>query len=137
MKKTFWQLVRFGAVGLLSNAIGYLLYLLMTAAGMGPKLAMTLLYILGVAQTFAFNRRWSFRHEGHFAPALIRYVVAYGSGYLLNFVVLWLCVDKLGYPHQIVQGLMVLTLAALLFVTQKFWVFREYPSLSITARSRT
>lgn len=123
MKVAFWQLVRYGTVGLLSNAVGYVLYLLITGVGVEHKLTMTLLYLVGVLQTFFFNRRWTFRHDGTHGPAFVRYCLAYGFGYVLNLTALLLLVDMLGYPHQIVQGVMVLVVAALLFVLQKFWVF--------------
>ncbi|MBV5310569.1 GtrA family protein, partial [Chromatium okenii] len=57
------QLSRYALVGVASNAFGYFLYLLLTNVGMGYKSAMSLLYIVGVAQTFIFNRSWSFRHQ--------------------------------------------------------------------------
>lgn len=123
MRTTFWQLVRYGMVGLFSNAVGYVLYLLITGVGVEHKLTMTLLYLVGVLQTFFFNRRWTFRHDGTHGPAFVRYCLAYGLGYVLNLAALMILVDVLGYPHQIVQGVMVLVLAALLFVLQKYWVF--------------
>jgi hypothetical protein len=33
-------------------------------------------------------------------------------------------VDRMGYPHQLVQGVAIVVLAILLFLMQKFWVFR-------------
>ena len=56
MKNTLGQLIRYGIVGFLSNAVGYLLYIGVTTAGVEHKLAMTLLYALGVIQTFYFNK---------------------------------------------------------------------------------
>lgn len=123
--RTRGQFVRYAVVGLGSNGVLYLAYLALTTLGMGPKAAMSLLYALGVAQTFLFNRSWSFRHEGGFHGAFARYVASYAFGYLLNLAVLWVVVDRLGFPHQIVQGIMILTLAAMLFLLQKFWVFPE------------
>lgn len=117
------QFVRYAAVGLVSNLVLYLAYLGLTLAGIESKLAMTMLYALGVAQTFVFNKRWSFRHDGAHGPAFVRYCLTYGVGYLLNLTALFILVDVVGYPHQIVQGVMVLVLAVLLFVLQKFWVF--------------
>lgn len=125
MKTTLGQLFRYGIVGVLSNAVGYLLYIGITAAGMEHKLAMTLLYVVGVAQTFIFNKRWSFKHRGTHWPALVRYGASYALGYLINLLALLVLVDQLGYPHQIVQGVMILSLAVLLFLLQKFWVFRS------------
>ena len=123
MKVAFWQLVRYGAVGVVSNALGYVLYLVITGFGVEHKLTMTGLYLIGVLQTFFLNRRWTFRHDGMHGPAFFRYCLAYGFGYALNLIALLMLVDQLGYPHQIVQGAMVLVLAVLMFVLQKFWVF--------------
>lgn len=128
MRTTLGQLLRYGIVGVLSNAVGYLLYLGITAAGMEHKLAMTLLYAVGVAQTFLFNKHWSFKHRGTHGPALVRYCASYALGYLINLVALLVLVDRLGYPHQIVQGVVILSLAVLLFLLQKFWVFRPTAS---------
>lgn len=117
------QLARYAIVGLISNGLGYLLYLAITALGMEPKVAMTLLYIIGTLQTFFFNRKWSFSHDGAALPTLIRYLLVYAFGYVINWFALYGLVDILGYPHQIIQGLMVFAIAAYLFFLQKFWVF--------------
>ena len=85
MKHVLSQFARYAIVGLASNAIGYLLYLGLTNLGLGHKLAMSLLYGIGVLQTFVFNRKWSFRFEGAARPALIRYATAYGFGYVIRF----------------------------------------------------
>ena len=56
--------------------------------------------------------------------AFYRYCTVYGLGYLLNLAVLYFLVDLHGYPHQSVQAAMIITLAVLLFISQKYWVFR-------------
>lgn len=117
------QLSRYAVVGLASNAVGYLLYLLLTYAGMGHKSAMSLLYAVGVAQTFYFNRSWSFNHQGMAHTAFIRYVIAYALGYLLNLALLWLAVDRLHMPHQGVQAAAIVLVALSLFLMHKYWVF--------------
>jgi putative flippase GtrA len=118
------QFARYALTGLASNLFLYLVYLALTTGGMDPKSSMSLLYALGVAQTFLFNKRWAFRHDGMHGPAFARYCISYGLGYAINLLVLILLVDRMGFPHQLVQGVMVLTLAVMLFLLQKFWVFR-------------
>ena len=117
------QLIRYAVVGLASNLILYLAYLCLTYLSVGHKTAMTLLYGVGVLQTFGFNKRWSFRHQGSITPALRRYMITYGAGYAVNLLVLWFFVDSLGFPHQWVQGVMVFVIAGLIFLMQKYWVF--------------
>ncbi|KAB2660367.1 MAG: GtrA family protein [Verrucomicrobia bacterium] len=118
------QLFRFAIVGLVSNGVLYAAYLLLTHFLVGPKTAMTLLYATGVLQTFVFNRGWTFGHDGTPRIAFIRYVAAYGLGYLLNLASLHLWVDRLGAPHQWVQAAMIPILALVLFALQRYWVFR-------------
>jgi len=124
-RKTQGQFVRYASVGLVSNLGLYLAYLVLTALGLGPKLAMSLLYAVGVVQTFLINRSWSFGHEGRLRGAFARYVASYAFGYTLNLGVLWLAVDRRGLPHEGVQAVMILALAVMLFLLQKFWVFTE------------
>lgn len=118
------QLWRYAAVGIGSNLALYGAYLLLTHWGMASKLAMTLLYGLGVLQTFAFNKRWSFRNAGATGSQFRRYCVAYAAGYAFNLSALFLTVDVLGWPHEMAQGILILVTAVLLFLLQKLWVFR-------------
>lgn len=115
--------MRFGVVGIVSNAMLYGLYLLLTAAGLGPKSAMSLIYVLGLSQTFVFNRRWSFTHRGGAGGALGRYLASYAFGYLLNFAILWLAVDRFGWPHQWVQAAAIVVVAGCMFLLCRHWVF--------------
>jgi putative flippase GtrA len=123
------QFLRYALVGFASNALLYAAYLALTRLGAEPKVAMTLLYVAGVAQTFLFNKRWSFRHRGMPGPAFVRYCAAYALGYVFNLLALLLLVDRLAWPHQLVQGVIIVLLALMLFALQKYWVFRPAPSL--------
>lgn len=120
------QFVRYVVVGLASNAVIFVVYVVLTNLGLGPKLAMSLLYCTGVLQTFVFNRKWAFRFQGAATPALGRYLVAYALGYLVNFLALMLLVDRMGLPHQWVQIMMILVVAMMLFMAQRYWVFRNH-----------
>lgn len=122
-----WHLqgFRFVLVGIISNLVLFALYLLLTSFGIGPKIAMTGLFALGVIQTFIFNKKWTFNHLGMGESIFCKYMVVYGLTYLINIFALLVLVDKLKYPHQIVQAVMIVCLALLLFVLQKFWVFRS------------
>lgn len=119
------QAIRYAVVGIASNLALYVLYLALTAFGVGPKSAMSGLYLLGMLQTFMFNKRWTFSHVGAHRGPFIRYVLSYAFGYLLNLAVLLILVDWAHWPHQIVQGVMILILAAMLFLLQRYWVFAK------------
>lgn len=117
------QLFRYLMVGMGSNVVLYLCYIALTEMGAGHKTAMTLLYAVGVAQTFYFNKKWSFKHDGPARRAFVRYALAYVAGYILNLGMLWLGVDWLQLPHQAVQAVAIVVVALSLFLMHKYWVF--------------
>ena len=119
------QFVKFAVVGITSNGILYLLYLMLTYSGIGPKVSMSFLYIVGVLQTFLFNKKWTFASVGKSTQELFKYIAVYGSGYIINLLVLMVLVDKLSFPHEIVQGFTIIFLAVYLFLVQRFWVFKS------------
>jgi len=124
--KSVRQLTRYALVGVANNTALYFAYLIMTALGVEPKTAMTLVYMIGGCIGFVGNRKWTFAHRGGASGAMLRYVLAHLSGYALNFLILFVFVDRLGYAHQWVQAAAILVVAVFLFIVLKFFVFREY-----------
>lgn len=122
------QLFRYATIGLLTNLLGYLLYLFLTYLWDAPKLTMTALYSIGALTGFFANRRFTFRHQGKIGAAGIRYLVAQLSGYCLNLLLLVLFVDWLGFPHQIVQALAIVVVAVFLFALSRIFVFARPPA---------
>lgn len=119
------QLIRYGVVGVASNAAIYLIYLLITYLGMEAKAAMTLVYLIGATIGFVGNRKWTFAHRGNSSNAAVRYVLAHLCGYLMNFLILYQFVDRLGYAHQWVQAAAIVIVAGFLFVVFKYFVFNK------------
>lgn len=124
MTKWHLQSLRYLVVGLTSNLVLFIAYLFLTINGVTPKLAMSLLFAMGALQTFILNKRWTFEHDGRLHASFIKYLTAYGCAYLLNLTALLVLVDNLRLPHQLVQGVMIISLALFLFLIQKYWVFR-------------
>jgi len=119
------QIFRYAVVGLLSNAAGYLIYLLVTWLGIGPKVAMTGLYVAGASLGFLGNRQWTFTSRGNVSSSLARYGIAHFLGYGINFFLLYVFVDRLGFPHQWVQGVAVFVVAFFLYISFRHFVFPE------------
>lgn len=130
------EIVRYGIVGLTLNAIGYLIYLLITALGLSPLTTVTVFYPLSVLAGYFAHRRHTFRRlaQGLEGGILARYIAVYVAGYLINAGMLQLLHEKLGYPHQWVQALAIFLVAGFLFVAMKLWVFTN-PKTPETARS--
>lgn len=118
------QFVRFATVGVVSNALLYVAYLLLTVLlGLEHKLAMTLVYVSGVVLSFVVNRSWSFGHVGMAHKAFLRYVVVNVIGYLLNLALLLVAVDRLNLPHEGVQAVAIVLVAVCTFLLYRYWVF--------------
>lgn len=124
MSATHRQFLKYAVVGVASNVAVYIVYLLLAATIFEPKIAMTISYALGVFLSYLFNRRWTFKYRGARGYSLMRYVMAYGFGYMINLSALLIFVDYLHLAHEIVQGCMVFAVAIVLFLLQKYWVFR-------------
>jgi putative flippase GtrA len=125
------QLVKYALVGLASNAAGYLVYLLITHAGMPPKTAMSFLYAVGATAGYFGNRTLTFAYKGGMFGSGIRYLITHLVGYLMNLAILVTFVDFFGYPHQLVQATAVLVVAAYLFIAFKLFVFRTRKAGSV------
>jgi putative flippase GtrA len=121
--KTLRQLFNYGMVGLLTNFLGYALYLFLTYLWSSPKLTMTVLYFAGALIGFFANRRFTFCHDGRIGVTGVRYMFVQLFGYLLNLSLLMLFVDWLGLAHQLVQAVAIVVVAICLFVLLRVFVF--------------
>ena len=119
------QLIRYGVIGVASNIATYLAYLLITFLGMEAKVAMTIVYLSGASIGFFGNRKWTFDHQGVASHAALRYMLAHAFGYLINLLLLYGFVDRMGYAHQWVQAAAIFIVAGFLFLIFKYWVFNE------------
>jgi putative flippase GtrA len=122
--KKFTEFFYFGLQGLFLNTVFYLAYLAITAKDyVGPKTAMSVFYLIGMLLSFYFNRTWTFKHEDEFKLPLMRFVLVYGVGYILNLILLIILVDYFNWPHRLIQGAAILLIGILSFFAQKKWVF--------------
>lgn len=129
-KKKLRQFFSYALIGVLTNFLGYAIYLILTYIWGAPKLTMTALYFVGASIGFLANRRFTFRHDGGIGVVGVRYLLAQVAGYLLNLVLLLLFVDWFDFSHQIVQAIAIVVVAIFLFVVLRIFVFA--PSLAVT-----
>ncbi len=126
--RSLCQLIRYGIVGVAQNAVGYGIYLFCTWLGADPKLVVGVSYPLAMLVSFLGNKKYTFAHKGGTAGAGGRFLLAHACSYGINLGMLYLCVDRFGYPHQLVQLAAIFVCAAFLFLTLKFYVFAVRPA---------
>ncbi|MEM5786754.1 MAG: GtrA family protein [Syntrophobacteraceae bacterium] len=117
------QVIRYGVVGVLNNSLGYLIYLAITWLWLEPKVAVTLLYPIGVITAYFGHAKYSFSYRGRTAHGVPRYLVAHGIGYGANMLLLYIFVDRLAFPHQLVQAAAIFVVAGILFLLFRYFVF--------------
>ncbi len=124
-KKYISQLFNYGIIGIAGNLTAYLAYLFITYLGGTPKLTMSVLYVITAFVSFLGNRKLTFSHKGGLLGSGLRFSLTHLFGYLINLGLLFVLVDKFGYPNQLIQAFAIIIVAIFLFLTFKFFVFRE------------
>ena len=119
------QFIYYLLVGLGSNFVAFCVYLLITSLGSGPKVAMTLVYVVGVVIGFLGNLKWTFKYTVNNANMIIRFLITHLVGYFLNFLLLFIFVDKFGYDHKKVQASAIVLVACFVFLLMKNFVFTK------------
>ena len=123
------QLLQYGLIGVISNGIGYIVYLFFTFLGISPKITMTIVYSVSALIGFFGNGQLTFNHKSNVFNAGIRYMLAQFFGYCINLAILVIMVDNFKYNHQLIQAIAIFIVAGFLFVACKYFVFRSFESL--------
>ena len=118
------SLLKFVAVGITNNLIGYLTFVVLSLWGMSAIGAMSISYVLGMFISFAGNRKWTFSHNGRMGSALLRFIGVNVLCYGLNVGILAVFVNLLGLPQILVQFFAVGVVAICTFLLMRLWVFR-------------
>jgi putative flippase GtrA len=118
------QWIRFSTIGIKANIVYYLLYVLMTAAGLSPAASVTMVYLFGVVYTFWLSKGFVFRDRGLVKHQFACYVLVYGIAWGLNLMTLEFMISRLGINHLVAQGVLVCVFAVLTFTALRFLVFR-------------
>ncbi len=114
--------VRFGLVGLLNAAFGYLIFTLLLWAGIWPGVALAAAAMAGTAFNFQTSRRLVFRSSGHVA----RFVLVYAVVLALNWTALRV-LRTFGLPDLESQAILTMPIAVLSFLCQRRFVFNQPP----------
>ncbi len=120
------QFLRFAQVGVLSNVLAFVVYLLLCEVGMHPLTAMSVTYVMAVIISYILNQRWTFGRGANHAAT--RFLVCYLLAWFLNYLALNFLIFNLGYGYAVSQGVLVILIAALMFFAQKYWVFAAVDS---------
>jgi putative flippase GtrA len=133
LTNSFYQLLRYGIVGLLLNITMYLVYLLITSFWLSPFQTVLILYPCGTVLGYLAHRKFTFQVsiEGFKGTTFLKYILLYVAGFFLNLLLLFFFHETLGYPHQLVQFMAIFVVAVFLFVSMKIFVFADAKNAKI------
>ena len=117
------EFIRFSLLGLKANGLYFLLYALITMAGLDPRAAVVAVFAFGAAYSFWLNKLLVFKNAGSFWNQFSQYVVIYATVCVLNVAALHLAISQLAMNHLVAQGTLVCLFALALFFAQKYIIF--------------
>jgi putative flippase GtrA len=117
--------VRYGIAGLLNSLIGLSAIWALTIMGVVPIAANILGYALGLAFGFLNSRKFVFRSAGRFGHEARKYMVAFAVCYLLNIIMLQICISVLLLNVLLSQGIAVFSYVISMYLASRLYIFRE------------
>ena len=113
-KKTLWQLIRFGIVGVINTLITLaVIYLLQEVLDVKYTTANLAGYVAGVINSFFWSKLWVFKKlNSNFIREAVLFLISFGVCYGIQFVSLLVLVELLHIPDLWAQllGMVVYTL---------------------------
>ena len=122
------QWLRFVAVGGANTVLSWSVFALLEDAGLHYLLASAIAFATGALNSFALNRRWTFRSRGPAVPEALRFVVVQGVGLALDVTLLYVLVDGAGIHHLIAQALVFPVASLVTFGLSRRWAFAVTPT---------
>lgn len=80
------SLIRYGLVGMVTNALLYVLFVILIRSGLSVVLSAAFCYALGLMLSYLLNRRWSFESSASHRHDLPRFLFSYGIGFVATMV---------------------------------------------------
>jgi putative flippase GtrA len=117
------QPIRFALVGVMSNGVAYLAYLLI-ALLMRPDVAMTVIYVVAFLISFWGNRTFTFKHESGLVPTVFRFTAMHVLLFTIQYSLHGYFVYVLKHPHQAVQAVSTILIGVMSYTISRIFVFR-------------
>lgn len=114
---------RYIGSGALNTVVGFAVIIAMTAAGASPYLANIAGYAVGLALGFWTARKFVFRSTGFISREGWRYLLAFGTSWLLNLLILHLSMKTMGLQPMIAQAVAAVVYSGAMYLLGRLLVF--------------
>ncbi len=125
-KENFYQLLRFGLVGVMNTLVDFGVYQLLVWLGLHYALAQCLSYSCGLLNSYFFNSRWTFRREKNYTKReFLRFLLVNLCSLALSVLLLRLCYEALGIESNLIaKGIVTVFVMLVNFIANKLFVFK-------------
>lgn len=116
--------------GVLTTAVNYVSYYAFTRwIGIGVTPATVWAWVLSVLFAFVTNKLWVFHSRTDGLATLVRELSAFTAARifsgLLDVAIMWLFVEKLGYPDMWIKIADNIVVVVINYVFSKLWIFKK------------
>ncbi|MDD5615473.1 MAG: GtrA family protein [Candidatus Methanoperedens sp.] len=118
------QISRFIFVGILNTIVGYGAYFILLYLNIYYMLALLISHIIGVTNSFIWNKKWTFQSEGNARREGIKFFSVYGIIFMMNLFILTFFVEGLKLTPQIGQVVALGICTMISYFGHKYWSFR-------------
>jgi putative flippase GtrA len=118
------RFLRFAVVGGSNGVVTFTVYTLLLAIGVAYPVAAIVGYAAGILNGYTWNRLWTFETGSFHFPEFSRYVVVQGSGLLLNLLLLYVLIDRLGMARGLSEILSIVPVVLLTYIFNRWWTFQ-------------
>ncbi len=115
---------RFIFVGILNFFVSYGVYFILLYFNIYYILALLISSVIGIAHSFIWNKKWTFKSKGDVWKESLRFISVYGIAFLINLVILAIFVEKMMFNPKIAQLLALGVVSIISFYGHKYWSFR-------------
>lgn len=131
----FWQLIKFGVVGVSGTLIDFAIYNLgLIVFSFSPYLATSLGFIFGLINNFTWNKLWTFQSKSpdlrHASNQLLKFAIVAIIGMAINLSVMAIIINYTNLDNSILglniaKAMIVLCVGVWNFIGAKYWVFKQ------------
>ena len=120
------QLIKYSSVGILTNAIGYILYIFVSNfIGLNPPIAAILCGFAVIGLSYHLNTNYTFNSKNKGLESAMSYLILYLSAIFLNSFMIFVFSNILGFAHEIIAAISLMVISLSLFLIQKFYFFKK------------
>lgn len=125
INKSILQLIKFGIVGVSNTLLtAIVIWIMLKKLNTSDYLANITGYIVGLINSFIWNRKWTFQSKSNVSSTFVKFIVIFALSYLFQLGALYLLLNFTTIDSYICQLMSMAAYTGSNFVLNKFYTFK-------------